>query len=374
MEAPTWTVVQFIEDGSAEAVPTNWVERDKCYWPLLPQNKVRKAIKNSVQRNNGLWSQHHVKMFRNGTFEDYAEARAKAKALGKTSDQQLEMEAGCSKRKMEQPLSLSRVGDSSDEEILDTSSNNKKHRTMVTPDPVDPDPVDPDSADPGPVDPDPVDPNAVYQKMMLTHSEEDPLATSRDAEENESVQQQSSSGKQDEGYCCNACCRRDEQMSIIVQQNQAIQTLLTDVLQQIETKNNIIRTMSTDIKTPFFQRFWGLQFPLNTEEQLAEFQELLDTSDNFYDAVEEVYRIGGSHCYEFVKRTLATLLTDELALSYSWLGRKGKKPFRNTNIANLIICAAEKAKASESHKQTETAIQLWLKRAVDRMKRVTNKF
>lgn len=31
MEKPTWTVVQFTTDNTVEAVPSDWIEHNKCY-------------------------------------------------------------------------------------------------------------------------------------------------------------------------------------------------------------------------------------------------------------------------------------------------------------------------------------------------------
>lgn len=67
MEQKSWTIVQFLDDGTVEAVPSTWIQGDKCHWPSLSQLKTQAAIKNS-QSLNTCWPTHQVKIFRNGTF------------------------------------------------------------------------------------------------------------------------------------------------------------------------------------------------------------------------------------------------------------------------------------------------------------------
>lgn len=67
METATWTVVQFIEDGTVEAVPTNWIDGNVCYWPPLQQGRLMTAIK-KLERHSTSWSQHLIRIFKNSTF------------------------------------------------------------------------------------------------------------------------------------------------------------------------------------------------------------------------------------------------------------------------------------------------------------------
>lgn len=51
----------------------------------------------------------------------------------------------------------------------------------------------------------------------------------------------------------------------------------------------------------------------------------------------EASRIGGKHCYEFVKRNLNQLLSNKLAQTYSWFGKKHKKKFYELKLAEMLI-------------------------------------
>lgn len=67
MEARTWTIVQFVEDGVVEAVPSTWVQDDKCHWPLLTKDNLKNAIKECKPLNTS-WPSYKIEMSRNCTF------------------------------------------------------------------------------------------------------------------------------------------------------------------------------------------------------------------------------------------------------------------------------------------------------------------
>jgi len=48
-------------------------------------------------------------------------------------------------------------------------------------------------------------------------------------------------------------------------------------------------------------------------------------------------KVGGKSAYEFVKRILSQILTNELAAKYSWLGRKNKRIFHTLKLSQLLI-------------------------------------
>lgn len=64
---PTWTVVQFVEDGTVEAIPSNWIQGDMCHWPPYFHQKLVMAIR-KCEALNTCWPTHKIKSFRNSTF------------------------------------------------------------------------------------------------------------------------------------------------------------------------------------------------------------------------------------------------------------------------------------------------------------------
>lgn len=68
----SWTVVQFFDDGTVEAVPSLWIQGDVCHWPSYAQPKMMSAIRKCVPLNSS-WPTHRIKIFRNSTFGKYVD-------------------------------------------------------------------------------------------------------------------------------------------------------------------------------------------------------------------------------------------------------------------------------------------------------------
>lgn len=51
----------------------------------------------------------------------------------------------------------------------------------------------------------------------------------------------------------------------------------------------------------------------------------------------EASKVGGKNAYKFIKRNLSQILTNELAATYSWLGKKNKRVFRVLKLSQLLI-------------------------------------
>lgn len=63
----SWTIVQFIDDATVEAVPSHWIQGDFCHWPSYAKPKMMTAIR-KCESLNTCWPTHKVKIFRNATF------------------------------------------------------------------------------------------------------------------------------------------------------------------------------------------------------------------------------------------------------------------------------------------------------------------
>jgi len=51
----------------------------------------------------------------------------------------------------------------------------------------------------------------------------------------------------------------------------------------------------------------------------------------------EACTMGGTSSYNFIKRNLERLISNELAQQYSWLGAKLKRKFCNLRIADMLL-------------------------------------
>ncbi|XP_029175541.1 uncharacterized protein LOC114944010, partial [Nylanderia fulva] len=90
MPGSSWTVVKFNKENSVEAVPTAWINNNRCYWPSFQQDKVIAAIRKNEEPDIH-WPSYGITIFRNSTYNDYITAREKCKKAENTSDLNSEM-------------------------------------------------------------------------------------------------------------------------------------------------------------------------------------------------------------------------------------------------------------------------------------------
>lgn len=57
---------------------------------------------------------------------------------------------------------------------------------------------------------------------------------------------------------------------------------------------------------------------------------------DFFFQVNFISRIGGESAYEFIKRVMGRLVTDEVAAKYSFTGHKGKRPIGQFLITKAL--------------------------------------
>ncbi|KAM0730284.1 hypothetical protein ACS0PU_004161 [Formica fusca] len=157
-------------------------------------------------------------------------------------------------------------------------------------------------------------------------------------------------------------------------QNYLIRSVVTDILSEVkeiklQLKNNSQQT-NTKEKEQIISIFNNkdLNFPLKTEEDLQTVELILENDDEITKAINELQQIGGNNGYEFIRRALSMILTNEVADKYSFFGRKKKKSFCNLNICKLLIRASKKGGYCQTTKESEKYIQGWLRRAAERGK------
>ncbi|XP_077277449.1 uncharacterized protein LOC143905743 isoform X3 [Temnothorax americanus] len=270
----TWTIVIFTDEDCVEVVPSSWILNDKCYWPTLTPDKLKAAVKNHNALDTS-WPSYPIRLIRNGTFYDYSTAEKKCKRAEYTSD----VNSDRSKQnetesdRNKRKIIKKTFGSSFDEDNLSSSDDNNKLPTKL-----------------------PTPPRLTNENYFK---------------------------------------------EIIQQQNlfKASMWQYRDSLHELTTSvNRIVMNKATheveEATTSFFTMF---NFPLQDEEDLIRVDEHLNDEKNFNVAMNELAKIGGSSVRNFTQRALQMLITNDLASTYSWLGRRAKKTFNKLKLADLII-------------------------------------
>ncbi|XP_077536346.1 uncharacterized protein LOC144148703 isoform X3 [Haemaphysalis longicornis] len=117
-----------------------------------------------------------------------------------------------------------------------------------------------------------------------------------------------------------------------------------------------------------------LEGPISDIEEFEKFNQDLSQSINMKAKVmQELSGVGGSNTSTATRRILEALLTQEVAVQYSWLGQKGKKKFASLPVCQLIYKAVKRMISSENNKSIEDIIKTWLRHAGEKLhKRRTN--
>ncbi|XP_050504228.1 uncharacterized protein LOC126884893 [Diabrotica virgifera virgifera] len=338
MEEQTWTIVQFLEDMSVEAVPTLWLRGDLCYWPPYKQEKLTSAIKKQALDTN--WSQHKVKVFRNATFDNYARARVKAKSAEDCSASDLYSDPDIGKRKRFPKVFSS---SSSDDSLSNLECPIKAPRFKKT---------------------------KIEQYPDTEISEVIDLPFTEEKEDIPSMNEPGFSGEQ-----VTHCCLQQEHQVLVElkNQNHMLRGMITDVLKIVtEIKQNQRPAEHLETSESLFVKY-NIQFPIKSEEDFLQLDTILLEDYNYNNAVKELSKFGGSSPYNFIKRVMSTILSDNLIIEYSWLGRKGKRSLESTMVGKLFVSAADKSGISPNKKKTEEAIRSYMKRGKERLTAKENK-
>ncbi|CAH2012318.1 unnamed protein product [Acanthoscelides obtectus] len=137
---------------------------------------------------------------------------------------------------------------------------------------------------------------------------------------------------------CKSCSEKDKIFKVLVQQGHILRGLVTETLAEVkQLKDELVAKKQTSNTTKSFFTSISLNFPLSSDEDVLLFENYLADTSNFNNAVAELVKIGGIKSYDFVARVAKLILSNELAMKYSWLGRKGKRKFSNMKIADLLI-------------------------------------
>ncbi|XP_036342562.1 uncharacterized protein LOC118751843 [Rhagoletis pomonella] len=100
--------------------------------------------------------------------------------------------------------------------------------------------------------------------------------------------------------------------------------------------------------------------------EFQEFEEKLQNHDQFNHLVQDLKNIAASNGEQFVRKCWNALLSDELALQFSWMGTAEKKPVRHL-ITTAAIRKAFQQKFNESVEIMERITKRYFHYAGDRI-------
>ncbi|XP_071573407.1 uncharacterized protein [Temnothorax nylanderi] len=366
--AKTWTVVIFTEEDNVEAVPSNWIHDNKCYWPSLTSEKLKAAIKNHNEPNVS-WPSYPIRILRNGTFSNYSTAQDKCRKAEYTSDINSDRSFG-NKRKVTKKT----YGSSFEENNSSTSDDNNNVSPTKLPTP--PRLTNESTSTFIKTKKRKISDEATNDSDRLRNTDKFRKNLSKSNDNNKNLNSNKDFNNQPfmtECKCCPVHLKNNCEnyfQEIIRQQNllKASMWQYEDAQKELTTSINRLLTNNRenqvqDQATSFFTLF---DFPLQNEENLIRVDEHLNDETNFNVAINELSRIGGSSVYNFTQRALQMLITNDLAATYSWLGRRTKKTFNKLKLADLIIGSVKRSIPNCTNKECEEAIKKWIRRAKER--------
>ncbi|XP_064455168.1 uncharacterized protein LOC135366414 isoform X2 [Ornithodoros turicata] len=110
--------------------------------------------------------------------------------------------------------------------------------------------------------------------------------------------------------------------------------------------------------------------PFTDVESLLAFDRGLHASSGKREKLlQYIITLGGNNNGDKARRFLCQLMTDAVALQFSWKGAHGKNRFKSLECASIICRAITMTPNSGTIAETEKAIMTWLRHAGDRMKK-----
>ncbi|CAG9760228.1 unnamed protein product [Ceutorhynchus assimilis] len=375
----TWSVVQFEEENAVEAVPSSWIYNNKCYWPPFNKEKLLKFIKNNEEPNT-CWPLHPVKIFRNGIYDDYLTARKKCQTAEMFSDLCSDTgdEKSSRKKRTKKVFSPESSPISTSEDEKERGCKPKKNSLPPAPILVE-NPVrlansnarGPRSDANNILSPKGSSSSSTSSLGSMTSNLGSALGNGRVIEHPRC--DNTNEIRVDVSATESGCCKMHGKLltDLVRKQNILFQYIkeihgytveMDQTLKKIDT-NNKPSEINETCKISFIKDF---NFPLSNEEDLTGFEEYLSNDVNYAIVVKEVVKIGGIDINQFVKRGLSFCISNRLAETYTYFGKKGKKNFSELKLCSVLFDAVFKKFKDSSRKDIETSIKNWMRRAKER--------
>ncbi|XP_060856030.1 uncharacterized protein LOC132933769 isoform X1 [Metopolophium dirhodum] len=139
-------------------------------------------------------------------------------------------------------------------------------------------------------------------------------------------------------------------------QNDEIKTMLENVI-KIRTNSNSYGYSDDELNE------LNIEFPLSDEIQLLEIESMMLNDKEFYSKmIMTLKALGGTDFTAIVNTILAKLMTNCLAIRYSFAGKRKKISFKETfpTVLKTIINVVRFHKPTSTHKEIHNQIGRWL--------------
>ncbi|XP_044765613.1 uncharacterized protein LOC123321893 isoform X2 [Coccinella septempunctata] len=364
-----WRVVHFLQEETVAALPIQWVmSENACRWPTFTGLKLRTAISKCSQPDES-WPIFECQLL-GEIYGDLSTARMKAIQAEEESDLNSDAEAGFGRRKL---IKNKRY----DKDFSNLNSFHELRRDKKK-----------------------------NGNSEISDSEEENQEIHGSPEMPKMNRLSSNLGSNKMKDTIIECCTPvssisestksidipihiNEEMStaahpVIIKEPDpsrvfAEETFRRQVLRQFSTINFKVDQLTEDverllrndrdkndnetIEESIFDKF---DFPIKNIDELQKFEKYLEIGENKTKVVCELSKIGGSNHKVMTKRLLERLISNVLAMNYSWLGLKKKD-----NFSALILSSTVKESVMKIHRKiTESDVELvikgWLVKAKER--------
>ncbi|XP_046408230.1 uncharacterized protein LOC124172778 isoform X5 [Ischnura elegans] len=303
-------VVEF-PDG-LQLIPRNWVHTDgrKAYWPNFTSTTAYYRAVQSMESPNPEWTLHTFLRIM-GSSDDFLRAREKLKAAEDKTDLGTEEETPIRKRKR---IPKRQWSSESEDEI-----------TSLAPFPRCP-------------------------TVQLDHATPAASSASRTSIEN--------SG--------------EEMMKKILKVLVEVRGKINDLSERQRIMSEQLDKLSRKELTEDVECCDGIALPvlpIPTLEALQQVEKDLEVAAFHKKMVSSLRKIGGSNVKEIIVRVMTSLLRNEVAQEFSWLGAKRKRVFSSLKLRRVIDDIVLNQDATATKSSVEVIVKGWLKHAKARHER-----
>ncbi|XP_063215607.1 uncharacterized protein LOC134527147 isoform X2 [Bacillus rossius redtenbacheri] len=330
-----YKIIEF-EDG-LQLVPIAWLNDDSthCAWPnYTNQLKINKAI-SSIENTDASWKLHKVvRIF--GSADTYVRGVEKLKLAEMISDVESSFSEGGGSRTKVRQKRAKRSYSSSDE------SENEPASVQLP----------------------------VLPKPPQFENTVNVFPSTSTAISGLNVNSQEHSPKNGMAKVnANTDLSTEFQKHVLKKLNQ----LLNAMSQMEERIKNIESSLTTKDDNEVTMDTVDLQLPCVTIEKFIEFDTSLCEQGHLKKVVNILKHVGGGNVHDIIINLMKRLMEDEVAEQFSWVGAKGKKPFKDLKARFLILETLLAHGKQSTEVKVGHVVARWLVQAKLRLQRKNEK-